>query len=71
MAEEKIPTGTDSLGEAMELLGESDKQDVIILIRDSNGNFIWRSNMQSIIERLGMLKFALIRQELLVQTDKQ
>jgi len=69
MAEEKIPTGTELLIEAMELLGESDKQDVIVIIRDSNGNFIWRSNMQSVIERLGMLHFAVLRQEYLVQAS--
>lgn len=72
MAEDKkIISGTDVLIKAMEDLGSSDDQHIMVLIRDSNGDFIWHSNMTSIMDRLGMLTFALIRQKYLVTAPNE
>jgi hypothetical protein len=51
------PTATEVLVESLESFGESEPETVIVLFTNQAGELKWRTNTDSVTEKLGMLKF--------------
>lgn len=53
-------TATETLMEAMELLGEAEESQVLVLIRNSNGDLHLSSNLAFQSDRIGLLQTQLM-----------
>jgi hypothetical protein len=63
-------TATDALMNALESLGAADESQVIVLIRNSNGDFHMDTNLAFQSDRIGMLQTQLMwEQAAMVKTE--
>lgn len=56
--EEKKQSATEVLVAALESFGESEPEAVMVLFTNEAGELRWRSNIDSVCMRLGMLRYA-------------